>query len=255
MTNNLFAYIFELFLENHIDSENEKNFKQVLKNAHMRKLNVFNPFIIGLVADDFSAFANERNGFAIDLKQLFNVLDNESVEFFIDILELKDRNVKELNAQWLNCYKLLRADDVNVIKEICSEWLGQLPDVYYEFYENVFSNNKKYLYDTNAEYCIKPNIIQNPIAGKYYMQINHYINSDGLIHIKQNEKANFDFFEADEESNVISKTTTGLVFDLILGGRPLYDGIRCWMYQGIIHTLKYKNDGLYLTGRGSVTLF
>ena len=74
MTNNLFAYIFELFLENHIDSENEKNFKQVLKNAHMRKLNVFNPFIIGLVADDFSAFANERNGFAIDLKQLFNVL-------------------------------------------------------------------------------------------------------------------------------------------------------------------------------------
>ena len=100
-------------------------------------------------------------------------MDHECIIFFFDLLELKKRNIKEINAQWSDAYDLLLRDDISVIEGMCSKWLEQLPSVYYEFYEKVFSKNYTYLYGINAEYCIKQKKTLNLHGNRYYMYINN----------------------------------------------------------------------------------
>ncbi len=77
---------------------------------------------------------------------------------------------------------------------------------------------------------------------------------DGLILVKQNEKVNYEWTGKEKTLNILSREMTGRVFDFVSGGKPLYDGVRCWMYQGIVSALKYNNVGLNLQN-GCITLF
>jgi hypothetical protein len=57
------------------------------------------------------------------------------------------------------------------------------------------------------------------------------------------------------EESVISKTYLSVLGRIISSGNPLYDGVRCWLYQGICQKLGLKCEGLNLNVGIRTTIF
>ena len=246
--NAVFTYLDLIFFQRHEDSENEKQFKQMVGNLlkiHPNCIDLQNPLMMGVIVEDLNKFCEENNRIKYNVQNVFSLLTLNTIILFVDLLELKERDITIIDSQWKGLYKAINDDDALSVESICDKWVSQLPNVYYEFYRNVFSRNNEYRYECKAEYFIKREHSAITDGMAYYIMIDKYKSEEDSICITKSVK--------EEDDNIVNGNNNSdnyrlnmNLFNLACDKRLLYDGIRCWLYQGISNRLGFKPEGIAL---------
>ncbi len=242
----VFAYLHLIFFQRHEDSENEKQFKQMAGNLlkiHPNCLDLQNPLMMSVIFEDLNRFYEENREIKYNVQNVFSLVTLNTIILFSDFLELKKRGIKVIDSQWKNLYKAINDEDSSSVESICDKWVSQLPNVYYEFYRNVFSKNYEYRYECKAEYFIEReySAITDGIA--YYIMVDKYKSEEDSICITKSMNEDNTISGNNKSSNFRSNMN---LFHLAHDKRLLYDGVRCWLYQGICNRLGFKTEGIAL---------
>ena len=139
------------------------------------------------------------------------------------------------------------------MKPICEEWFEHLPSLYHEFYKNVFDENMKYLFSRRIEYCIEDNI--NGFLS-VISKARVYSSENKELGITYKKPISMTFSEEDKQKGLQHIQSGELFGASIMNRIPTlyYDGIRCFLYQGICDALSFKCEGIEINGR-SESLF
>ena len=118
-----------------------------LFKMHPNCLDLQNPLMMGVVFEDLNRFYEENGEIKYNVQNVFSLVTLNTIRLFADLLELKERGIKIVDSQWKDFYKVINGEDSFFVESICDKWVSQLPNVYYEFYKNVFSRNNEYRYE------------------------------------------------------------------------------------------------------------
>ncbi len=247
-----FSYIGYIFDSNHIDSPNESNFKKAVLN--LMPINPhcidFSDFLMmGCIVAELLEYYNKNEIYTFSETGV-ELVTPETILFYNDLLELKKRGLKVVASDWTEAYSVVQGDDLVKVQNLFSSWLTGLPEIYYDFYQRIFDSNNAYRYRCKVDYYIE----QSQGVIKYDEIINVYNCNHDYIEIN-NKKISHDFSVEDKENGVISKIGSLLNVSMFNRQQLYFDGIRCWLYQGICKKLGFKCDGLYLGGGLSYRIF
>ena len=200
----------------------------------------------------YTEHAHEKQ-YNIHLDAVFKLLKIDCLSYYCTILELGNRNNEYVDKIWdydpgvfLKERKYLEAE----IKPICEKWFDNLPELYLNLYKKVFSENNKYKYLRSIRYCIEDN------DGKY-----NYLTIVGKAHVYKscdNELSiNYTNSILDESSKLDKDDSLQYMLDgeifaaSIMNREPTlyYDGVRCFLYQGICDALDLKCEGIHINAR------
>lgn len=200
---------------------------------------------------DINKYYNNCN-IKTDILRAYSLLSLDSKEFINDINELKRRGIKQIQYEWGDLHRILYNGDIYDIRNIISHWFNKLPNIYYEFYKNVFSLNNEYRYKCKVDYYIYDN--KGVDSGlKYHALINKYKNEEDSIIV--NEEYINSCLSDDKKEGLIFEIDTSLLTMMVYDQQLFYDGIRCMLYQGICQKLNFKIEGLNLNGYMNYVLF
>ena len=248
----LFRYIDHLIFEEP-DSEKEKDFKmRILKD--MRRISLFDSFAWQTMIPSLRDFKREHGedpAAKIHAKTVFDLVGEESIKYYVALSSLAKRQISFITSLWkYNPIDFLerRAYLENEIKPICEQWFEKLPDVYHEFYNKVFENNMKYIFSREIEYCIDDNkdgyltVIANARV---------YVGKNNSLDITYKKPISKDFSDDDVQRGLIHIQSGELFGASLMNRIPTlyYDGIRCFLYQGICDALKLKCEGININHR------
>ena len=248
----LFRYLEHLIFDE-LENEKECTFKsQILK--HMRRISLFDSFAwnsIILELRDFRTKHKNDEDFKLHTNAIFRLIGKEGVEYFVAISELTKRSISSITSVWKynpTDYLQKRSFLERDFKPICEKWFGHLPSLYQEFYDNVFNGNMKYLFSREIEYCIEDNmdrILSVVSKARVYSYGNKGLN------ITYQKPLSMTYSEADNLRGLLYIQSGELFGASLMNRIPtlFYDGIRCFLYQGICDTLNLKCKGIRINGQ------
>ena len=227
--------------------------KRLLKER--RKISLFDPFVWNNVRTELNEYYNkhyQEERFSLG-KRVFDYIGEEDVQYYCRLNELEKRSNEQIKHVW--DYEpidfMLKGEYLEKdIKPICEEWLGKLPKLYDEVYGYVFGDNPGYRYVKYIEYSIEDNRKRGyalSILGKARV----YSSRNGNLEIRYSSPILTDFNEEDK-SNGLQHIIAGEMFaGSILASSPTlyYDGIRCFLYQGICERFGLKCEGISINNR------
>lgn len=257
--NVILSYIDMLFYQNHIDSEKEAKFKQIIHNilfmGHHNCLSIFNLFYISMIREDLNQYYNNNKGIRYNRQRVFDILTKDIIVFIKDIYELDTRGVKEIHCEWNTSFKVLHEDDISCVISIFDKWFSKMPEIYYELYERLFFTNNEYRFSCKIDYDIRKYDNCTDTEIKYYNRINKYNVKDPQITIRYKDINSLQITEEEKKNGIISKADSSLLTSIICNQHLYYDGIRSWLYQGICHKLGFDIKGLCIGGLPGISVF
>lgn len=243
----LFRYIDHLIFDE-LSLETEIGFKnQILKD--MRRISIFDSFAWQRMIPNLLHFkkAHEKDvDTKLHAKAVIDLIGKESIKHYVALSVLAKRQIPYITSVWrYNPIDFLekRSYLESELMPICEKWFGKLPSVYYEFYNNVFENNKKYLFSREIEYCIEDN---KEVGLSVIANARVYKGKKDSLKISY-KKPIFKDFSDDDVQNGLLYIQSGELFGASIMNRIptlFYDGIRCFLYQGICDTMDIKCDGI-----------
>ncbi|SET12519.1 hypothetical protein SAMN04487771_100595 [[Clostridium] aminophilum] len=251
--NILLSYLYMIFSPNYNATDAEKQFKRIVSNQIRipgNGINFSNPMMKGIVRGELLNYYNSKPAIKFNSKFVLQLLSKASIELFVDLEELKERGVKKIHNDWYERRCLVYQDDIDSVKKLYNEWLKKLPDSYHDMYKMIFGKNYEYMFSCNVEFSIN----KCSESGILYDEIINTYKSNDDISISLVDYINPDF-RIELEESVISKTHSSVLGRIISSGNPLYDGVRCWLYQGICQKLGLKCEGLKLNFGIRTTIF
>ena len=194
---------------------------------------------------------------AINVDLVLNVITKECIQYYIVLSELKRRGITTIEEVWkYDIYDIFKGNEksTKLIETIIEQWFDELPDIYAEFYKNVF-DTPKYEYQINGIYSFDVKDYSMPfnmigITAKLYEP------SEGIKLTKSDVPLTTDFTEEDRKLGIKSIISSLKPAEMVRDSNKklFYDGIRCWLYQGICNTLRIKPEGIHIGWRNA-TLF
>jgi hypothetical protein len=141
------------------------------------------------------------------------------------------------------------------IKEICKEVFERLPDIYIKGYKKIF-NTDKYRFSCKVRYELYDS------TGLFHdvsACVHEYTQEEfGKIDIEYQENLSKLFTDTSDTEwkegfkHILSRN---LIEPFIRSETPVYNGFRCWLYQGICNGLGFKCSGLTVNHQDNVKLF
>ena len=251
------SYFDYLFYTVHEETDGEKQFKSMITNllrSQSNCIDICNPLMMNCIKSDLIGFWRSKTVFTFNHEGVFKLVSISTIYLLIDLLELQSRNIKELHLEWDNSPYILYGKDINSINSFYSDYFAKLPNVYYEFYRNIFSKNNEYRFNCKVDYYLY--FDERLYSGsKFCARINKYSFEEDQIIINNAMITDDGFTEFEKSSGVISKTVTCNFCPSNSNQHLLYDGIRCWLYQGICNKLGFKIIGINLGEGTNETVF
>ena len=128
------------------------------------------------------------------------------------------------------------------MNEICNKWFEELPAAYFQTYKALF-DNEKYMYLGRFEY--KNEYIETGVYSPCLTTVIRKYESEEF-RIENNVNCSEEF---NDEDNGLVSISSGLLFDRFIQRKtPIYDSVRCLVYQGICEALDLKCRGLSFGG-------
>ncbi len=253
----LLSYVDYLFYRSQSVSENEIKFKKMVLNLFKRNTNCldfFNPLFMSCIEVELNEYYKNTKQLIFKSDRVFKLISTSNIYFLIDLLELQARGVKQIHSQWEDSCRILASDSIEEINKLYSDYFSKLPNAYYELYKTIFSKNNEYRFSCKVDYYLFIDNHQHDWH-KFSARINNYIPTDDRIEIKSVLIDSDEFTELEKNQGVISKICTTRFSPANYNQQLLYDGVRCWLYQGICSKLGYKIEGINLGGGISETIF
>ena len=124
-----------------------------------------------------------------------------------------------------------------------SDYFARLPNLYYEFYKNIFSKNNEYRYSCKVDYYLYKD--DQPNGRRVFRsRINVYEQSEDRIEINNTIIPDDAITELELRNGLIYKSCPSSFTPQGTNQQLFYDGVRCWLYQGICNKLGLKIDGI-----------
>ena len=248
----LFRYIDYLIFEEP-RSKKEEDFKARILTG-MRGISLFDslawqPMIPSL--RDFKKGHETDSAVKLHANAVFDLVGTESVKYYVALATLIERKIQFITPVWkYNTINFLkkRAYLEREIKPISEQWFSELPSLYQEFYNNVFDINMKYLYSREIEYCIEDN-------KEGYLTViakaRVYAGKNNSLKITYKKPISEEFSDDDKQRGLLHIESGELFGASFMNRIPTlyYDGIRCFLYQGICDALNIKCEGIRINCR------
>lgn len=251
------SYFDYLFFSVHEETDGEKQFKTMATNLLQLQSNcidICNPFMMNSIKNELTDYYRSKTVFKFNPQRVFKLVSINTINMLIDILELQSRNIKEIHLEWENTPQIFCGKDINAINTFYSDYFAKLPKVYYEFYSNIFSRNNEYRFGCKVDYYLY--FEESPYSGsKFSARINKYSFEEDQIVINNTMISGNSFTELEKSNGVISKTVTCNFCPSNSNQHLIYDGIRCWLYQGICNKLGFDIAGINLGEGTNETIF
>ena len=251
------SYFDYLFFSSQNETEGEKQFKRMANNLLQQRLNsvdFFNPFFMNCISDELKAYFYKTKEYRFNPKRVLRIITLSDIHFLTDLLELSSRKVKTINSEWIDSNNILFGNDIQSINDLYSDYFARLPNLYYEFYRNVFSKNNEYRFNCKVDYYLY--IDERPYRRqKFCARINKYSQFDDEIVINNVLITEDGFTDLEKRSGVTEKIITCSFNPQGANQQLFYDGVRCWLYQGICNKLGLKIEGLDLGNLSHDTIF
>lgn len=257
----LLQYLNRIILDINL-KDKEKIFRnRFIKNNSYRKasIHLYNPFLWkDLKENMIESFQNQRNNIeCFDVNDVFKIINQSDIEYFLMCAELMDRGEIYINPTIDVSVDDIFNQKINLekMREICKNWFLQLPEIYEKGYKKIFQS-EKYKYSCKVQYELYESSSYTP---DFYACVYKYMQKEpGKIDIAycnglSKDKPGFSDVERQNGLKLISEGD--LVMPFIMSGTPLYHGFRCWLYQGICEGLGFECDGLKINYRGRMMLF
>lgn len=257
----LLDYLFRMLTANDLsDSENEVRNKYI-NNGRIREhsIDFGSPEWIDIKAE-INAYIEKvkpKQNHKINVDLVLNVITKECIQYYMVLSELKRRGITTIEEVWkYDIYDIFKGNEksTKLIETIIEQWFDELPDIYAEFYKNVF-DTPKYEYQINGIYSFDVKDYSMPfnmigITAKLYEP------SEGIKLTKSDIPLTTDFTEEDRKLGIKSIISSLEPAEMVRDSNKklFYDGIRCWLYQGICNTLRIKPEGIHIGWRNA-TLF
>lgn len=250
----MLRYIDQIIFGNPV-TENEKRLRNKIMGSHHR-LSLFDISAWGSVKDEIKHFFDNHHyddEYRLHMDAVLDVVGEESVRYIGNIAELEKRGNAEIRNVWgYNPVVFLRRREYleEDLKLICDKWFNDLPVIYTEVYHAVFGNNMKYMFVRDIEYCIEDNTDINSFL-TVLTKACVYEAKANKLEIKYTRNISSDFSEIEKERG-LKRILSGEIFSAsILNRIPTlyYDGVRCFLYQGICDELGLKCEGIRINNR------
>ena len=247
----LLDYLFRLLTADDLD-EQEKTFREkITEDGTIRRGSIdFNNSEWIDIRQPMLRYINKvqntvRHKINIDL--VLNVLQKKWIKYFLIMEELASRDVSSIPEVWG-----YRMEDLfggtqastELIQSIIIRWWKDLPAIYDEFYSNVFDTDK-YRYKLKAIFSFEHHEKNYPC--NLIGAISKLYKPDDGISIQYSPvDLSVDFTEEDKQNGIISIISSLQPAEFVRDSQKtlFYDGIRCWMYQGICNAMGIKAEGI-----------
>ena len=251
----LLDYLFRILTANDLsDSENEVRNKYI-NNERVRERSIdFESLEWIDIKTEINAYIEKmkpQHNHKINVDLVLNVTTKECIQYYIVLSELKRRGITTIDEVWeYDISDIFKGNEksTKLIETIIKQWFDDLPDVYEEFYKNVF-DTPKYKYQINGIYSFDDKDYSMPF-NMVGITAKLYESNDGIRLTKSEVPLTTNFTEEDRKLGIKSIVSSLRNYNKKL----LYDGIRCWLYQGICNALKIKPEGIHIGWRNA-TLF
>lgn len=256
----LFGYMGRIILNDGLTKKERAFRNHIIKDECYREgsINLFDFQMWKDLREDMLSFAAENwNNFEevpIPSDTLFSMIQISDVEYFVMTGELAERADTEIlpvvDFNIGNSYE--DKTGLEQMREICKTWFERLPEIYIAGYKKIFDTDKyrfsckvKYdLYESGGEY-----------GGECACIYNYRQEEPGKIDIEYCH--NLNKVPVDKECpNELENISRGYLLEpFVRSGTPVYDGFRCWLYQGICDGLEFECPGLTVHYTSDTKLF
>lgn|GEM_PF-2255783 len=257
----LLDYLFRILTANDLsDSENEVRNKYI-NNERVRERSIdFESLEWIDIKTEINAYIEKmkpQHNHKINVDLVLNVTTKECIQYYIVLSELKRRGITTIDEVWeYDISDIFKGNEksTKLIETIIKQWFDDLPDVYEEFYKNVF-DTPKYKYQINGIYSFDDKDYSMPF-NMVGITAKLYESNDGIRLTKSEVPLTTNFTEEDRKLGIKSIVSSLEPAEMVrnYNKKLLYDGIRCWLYQGICNALKIKPEGIHIGWRNA-TLF
>lgn len=239
------------FVEYFVAADNLSNKEKAIRNqlfpgARIKKNSISVIVLLTQCLGEYEKYVKEKplHGH-LNPHTIVNLLSIEDLKYFLLLNEMNRRGMDEINAVWEYDVATLynrKEKQIEDVKEICNKWFAELPKIYTEFYNRIFKI-RDYKYSCKVKYCIeaqKSFLFEGewePCCRSWTYRIpqNHEIT------INYQDNLVVDIEKVEEEVVLIGQGAS-LVDYLKKREQTLYyDGIRMWLYDGVMHELGMKN--------------
>ena len=245
----------------HPHTLNEKRLRdQIVRGPH--KIRLFDDSTWENVKHELKLFYDNHyndDKYQLHMDAVLCFIREADLRYIGNISELRKRENAEIKRVWN--YNptdfLIRKEYLEVdLKPICEKWFNTLPAIYSEVYSLIFGNNMKYKFFRDIEYCIEDNTDTDSFL-TVLAKARVYEAKTNKIDIRYADNLSTDFSEVEKERG-LQHILSGEIFAAsILNRIPTlyYDGIRCFLYQGICDALGIKCEGITINNRRERLLY
>lgn len=238
-------------------SENEKACVERAQSIiDHRKMNFYSIFECARSCrEEFQKYCSSEAEENISLRgKMFGFLQQESIRWFLAIMELQCRKMEEFTPvwtyNWCDWFYLEEKSYLENCRKICNQWLSSLPSLYIETYNNIFETTKFLVHDRfiyNLECTRFGNTIFLTIESQHYQ--------DRQFSLQMDSSCTSEFPDSNVPEGLLSTCSSASIQRFIQKRRLYYDSICCLLYRGICKGLGFEEGSLPLYEHEDIKFF
>lgn len=227
--------------------------KQFFSRAQIRKNSISVIDLLTQCVDEYKQYVkNKPLHRHLKPQIIVELLSIEDLKYFLLLNEMNTRELVEIKPVWTYSVATLynrKDDQVEDVKRICNTWFAELPKIYTEFYNRIFKT-QEYQYSCQVKYYIeaeKSYFFEGEWDPQCICWIYHIPQRHDII-IDYQDNLETDFKKVEEGVILIEKGMSITEYIRNSEKTLYYDGIRTWLYDGIMHQLGMNNKWKKLFG-------
>jgi len=254
---NVLCHYVKHIINNTCLTENEAKFYSFLMNNLKNGIPVlvFNPFMFSNVKKEILSFAEkDQRKHDNDFTDL-GIYDDVFRNYIEVIMEMRKRKMILITPVWNHKpmgFRNQKGFSINTVKEICKDWFARLIELYDIIYKKVFGKNLTYKFLGVINYCFDKKAVNDFESFINATYIRHIIDDNRLLITYDDSLGVYE--NSPKDNYKIGKGDLFGPFLRDFNGNLLYNGLRCFIYQGLCEGLGLKCDGIHFDNR-QVKLF
>lgn len=238
-------------------SENEKACVERAQSIiDHRKMNFYSIFECARSCrEEFQKYCSSETEENISLRgKMFGFLQQESIRWFLAIMELQCRKIEEFtpvwNYNWCDWFYLDEKSYLENCRKICNQWLSSLPSLYIETYNNIFETTKFLVHDRFI-YNLECTRFEN--TNFLTIESQHYQGEKFSLQMDSSCTSELSYPNIPE--GLLSTCSSESIQRFIQNRRLYYDSICCLLYRGICKGLGFEEGDLPLYEHENIKFF